>query len=439
MKKILFLLFFFLFFFAGKVHAVTTTISNVPASINTDPFTITVSISGAQTGTNYLKAELFKEGTTNYFGETFNGSVWYKDSDGKQYFPVSIQSGVDFSGQISVKIGSPTQTEYDGSGIYKIRIKRHTSSGNPASSSEAAASAVSINIISPSPTPTLTLAPQPTPTSLPSPTSHLTSTPSPPSPTSTLTSTPSPTQTPTPTLSASYNNIYISEAFVYPNTGDDEWIEIYNKNDFEVKLEGWYIDDIESSGSSTKSLSLTIPAFGYAVFDLTSAMFNNTGDSVRLLDPTKLLKDSFEYISASKDKSLSRISFDTDDFCLSEKTKSATNGSCLNPTPTPTPKNTTTPKPTSAPEETQTTSLENIETASLYPAGSDRNIVVRTQPAETAPQVLGETTEEHQELLPSENNLVYVKGFATSSMLISLLNILYIIHKIFKKMQYEKS
>src|SRR3989338_10081631 len=74
-----------------------------------------------------------------------------------------------------------------------------------------------------------------------------------------------PTITPTP---QSYDNIYISEAFVNPPTGGKEWVEIYNNNDFPVSLNNWYLDDIENAGSSPKIFFLEINAKGYGIFDL---------------------------------------------------------------------------------------------------------------------------------------------------------------------------
>lgn len=73
--------------------AVKTSLTNSPTSITSYPFTLKVSITGALTGTNHLGVDLYKDGATNYFGETFNGTDWYGGSDPSQYFPIAIQSG----------------------------------------------------------------------------------------------------------------------------------------------------------------------------------------------------------------------------------------------------------------------------------------------------------------------------------------------------------
>jgi hypothetical protein len=145
----------------------------------------------------------------------------------------------------------------------------------------------------------------------------------------TITSSPTVSIEPTLTSPESYQNIYLSEVMVAPESGDKEWVELYNNNDFSVILNNWYIDDAENAGASPKVFSLIIPAKSYAAFDLSSSMFNNDTDSVRLLDWQKQPKDSFEYNSSIKGKTLGRISFDDDTFCLQEPTKEQINTGCI--------------------------------------------------------------------------------------------------------------
>lgn len=187
LKKILFLFFLF-FFFPQYTFAVTTSITNYPSTISSEPFLIDVSIVGAASGVNYLRADLYKEGTTNYFGETYNNTSWYGGSDGLMYFPITIVSGATASASIQARIGTPTSSEFSGPGSYKLKIRRYTSSGNAASSDLQVPKDVQINFSTPTPTPT----------PAPGPTSSSTSTPKP--------STPKPTSTPAPTsLTVSLN------------------------------------------------------------------------------------------------------------------------------------------------------------------------------------------------------------------------------------------
>jgi hypothetical protein len=147
--------------------------------------------------------------------------------------------------------------------------------------------------------------------------------------TPTITLIPTEGQTPT-SIPISYNNIYISEAMVYPQSGNNEWVEIFNNNDYSVSLNNWYIDDIENGGSTPKSFSADLPAKSYYVFNLSSSMFNNDGDSVRLLDNNKNLKDSFEYSGGDQGKTFGRTSLDNDDFCQQEPSSGLINNSCIN-------------------------------------------------------------------------------------------------------------
>jgi len=95
---------------------------------------------------------------------------------------------------------------------------------------------------------------------------------------------------------------------------------------------------LENEGSSPKKFSLEIPAKSYQVFNLSSSMFNNDGDSVRLLDFNKILKDDFEYDSSLQGKTWGRTDFLNNNFCLQEQSYSSPNNSCLIPSLTPTTK-----------------------------------------------------------------------------------------------------
>jgi len=164
----------------------------------------------------------------------------------------------------------------------------------------------------------------PTPTSTPSPTE-------PPSPTIAPTPSPTnqPTQVPSSTPSIEYLNIYISEIYPYPQSSENEWVELYNDNEIQVDLNHWYIDDGENTGSAPKSFSLTIEPHMYAVVEISSSLFNNSGDVVRLLNNSKLEKDGMEFGKIAQGKSMGRISFSEDSYCEQESSKNSPNYSCL--------------------------------------------------------------------------------------------------------------
>src|SRR3989338_2073258 len=118
-----------------------------------------------------------------------------------------------------------------------------------------------------------------------------------------------------------YNNIYLSEVMVDSESGNNEWVELFNENDYQVMLTDWYLDDSENTGSTPKKFALTLEAKSFGVYELTNSIFNNDGDSVRLLDFKQIEKDSFQYQSSEKGKTLGRINFTDDTFCPQNPSK----------------------------------------------------------------------------------------------------------------------
>jgi len=256
--------------------------------------------------------------------------------------------------------------------------------------------------------------------------SNQTSCPSSPSPTLSLPPTPSPTSTPVPTIILSQfpvSNIFISEVMVNPEKDNNEWIELFNDNDFDINLNNWYLDDGENTGSTPRTFSLIISAKNYATYELTSSVFNNDGDQVRLLDSSQNLKDDFEYSFSETGKTWGRINFSTDDFCLQEPTKNSTNSSCLNSSVSPTLTNTPTPtnQPTNQPTEKPIQSLTPKPTLEQQFSIFNQPLTTNNSP----PQVLGIKT--NQSKNPS-NNLVRTLSF--TSLCYSLLTIVSIFLKI---------
>jgi len=156
----------------------------------------------------------------------------------------------------------------------------------------------------------------------PTPTASLTpTTASDPTPTSTN----SPSSSPTPPLT---RGIYLNEALVNPDN-EAEWIEIYNHNDYTVELTNWYYDDGQDAGATPKPFSLSLPGKSYQVVEMTSAIFNNDQDSVRLLTAQKIEVDSFEYCDSQKGESYSRQTTDESVWCKTTPSKGTVNNSCL--------------------------------------------------------------------------------------------------------------
>jgi len=115
--------------FIRTASAVTISLSGVPTTITQDPFSFIVTISGAKKGTiNYLKMDIFQNGSTHYFGFTQNGNDFYNDTDFSHYPQVTINDSGSASATLVGKadFSSPY---YNGSGSYSIRVRRYTSSG----------------------------------------------------------------------------------------------------------------------------------------------------------------------------------------------------------------------------------------------------------------------------------------------------------------------
>jgi hypothetical protein len=257
-------------------------------------------------------------------------------------------------------------------------------------------------------------------------------------PSPTLTEIAIPSISPTPLL-VSCDNIYISEVMIYPETGEHEWVELYNDNDYLVSLQNWYIDDIENTGSVPKLFSLEIPAKSFGSLDLTSSVFNNDGDQVRLMDFNKTLKDSFEYIKAVKGKSFGRTSLENDEFCLQLPSNNSVNNSCIYLTNTPFPTFTNTPTPinksifitTSVLSSPLTNDNTGYEATQQIKPANDINV---DDPLTERGSVLSSKTGD--KIVYNKNNkmITYVRGFTSSSFFISILNISYIIHKILRRL-----
>lgn len=106
------------------------------------------------------------------------------------------------------------------------------------------------------------------------------------------------------------SGVYISEFLPSPAGSDDnEWIEIYNSNNFPVNLSGWKLDDDENK---TKPFIIPqntfIAAKNYLIFSrsVTKIALNNDKDSVRFYYPEDIVVDEIKYEKAKEDYSAGR-------------------------------------------------------------------------------------------------------------------------------------
>jgi len=109
------------------------------------------------------------------------------------------------------------------------------------------------------------------------------------------------------------DDIRINEVFPKPADGaENEFIELYNSGKENINMYGWQLDDMENSGSSPYQISqdYIIPAEGYLTFykPQSKISLNDSGDTVRLINPLGKEADIIAYGKAKEDYSFSKIS-----------------------------------------------------------------------------------------------------------------------------------
>jgi hypothetical protein len=150
----------------------------------------------------------------------------------------------------------------------------------------AAPTRLATNPLPPSPIPSPSPQPSPTPSPSPSPS-------------------PSPTPSPSPSPAANYpTTLALSEIMACPETGQEEWIELYNPDGTPYTLTGWQLRD---SSNNLRNLNTTLPAFGYTVIPFASAWLNNDGDSLSLTRPDGVTLFTEQFGACAKGSSLIKI------------------------------------------------------------------------------------------------------------------------------------
>lgn len=117
----------------------------------------------------------------------------------------------------------------------------------------------------------------------------------------------------------------INEALPAPSSGN-EWVEIYNAGTSTIDLTGWTLDDVIGGGSAPVSLSGSVAPGAYFVYNYTSAVLNNTGDDINLINPLGSVVDTTTYGSAPSGSTWARMPNGTGAFQWdATPTKSAAN------------------------------------------------------------------------------------------------------------------
>jgi hypothetical protein len=112
-------------------------------------------------------------------------------------------------------------------------------------------------------------------------------------------------------LKADSPKILINEILPSPTGSDltDEWIEIFNPNNFEVNISGWKIQDtIGKTKTYIFPKGTKILAKGFLVLKRSQSKItlNNDGDGLKLIDPEGKTIDEISYQKAKKGKSFNR-------------------------------------------------------------------------------------------------------------------------------------
>jgi len=105
--------------------------------------------------------------------------------------------------------------------------------------------------------------------------------------------------------------IVFNEILPSPEGADseNEWIELYNQNDYEIDLSGWIVKDTAGSPKNY-TLNSRIPSYGYLLLKRpeTGITLNNDGDGLVLINPDGEIVDSVNFGKANQNESYIKIS-----------------------------------------------------------------------------------------------------------------------------------
>ncbi len=124
-----------------------------------------------------------------------------------------------------------------------------------------------------------------------------------------------------------------------PPAGEKEQVSLFNPTDSVIDLSSWQIDDIEG-GSSPLNLQGQVASHSSYLIEVPSAMFNNSGDSLRLLHNSEVVEET-TYPSSPKGEYW--VKDQLGQWCFQTQLPTSP-FTCPQPTPTPT--STPTPLPT---------------------------------------------------------------------------------------------
>lgn len=243
------------------------------------------------------------------------------------------------------------------------------------------------------------------------------------------------------TTSQDFDSLFISEVMVNPASNQQEWVELYNNNSYAVELHDWMIDDSKDAGATPYLFSITIGPKSYSTIDITKTMFNNDGDTVRLLNALEVGKDTITYTASENEKTIGRSNFESALVCIQQPSRNIPNSACIT---------TETYKTTSSPSSTPTinpTTILGIAITATQKSASDSSSEAQWASDESGfalpffGKILGiRTPDKVVSKKPfDQKKLKLAESFAATSFMFSWANICYILFKIRKKYKiYEK-
>src|SRR5260221_2407173 len=187
-----------------------------------------------------------------------------------------------------------------------------------------------------------------------------------------------------PLISFADQQPVINEFLPHPSSGNKEWVELYVPDSRD--LTGYWIDDdtdfTNDSGNSAKKQITTVihgSDTNHVVFELSSSMFNNDGDTVVLFAPDGTLLDDYAYTrDPGFDVSIGRTPDGNGSFqVLALATKGNPNSSPQptdTPTPEPTERPTKAPKPTETPKPVKSVNVITIPTV-IKSSTTNKNVL----------------------------------------------------------------
>lgn len=166
------------------------------------------------------------------------------------------------------------------------------------------------------------------------------------------------------------SDVVMNEILANPNSGENDWIEIYNPTESQIDLSNYYFDDDDvlvvdgqiqkgtsDPGSDPQKLSGILPFHSTCFWDANNSL-NKSGDKPSLFLLNGVVVDSYQYSNAEQNKSFARVPDGSDWQSNQTPSKSSDDCSTLAPTPpftpAPSPKPTSIPKPTATPNPTPT-------------------------------------------------------------------------------------